>query len=192
MPHVQRFNRYLTPAPKPVPSTLIKSSITTFLLVVFTSLVTIQTPKFKKLKIYPLLKMSSNVPYHFLEEFVLNRPTLNPSTTTLLTIPKKSILIIVPPTQIQPTILQTPNKLSPRVKVLAATDAEKDVATKDPPIHLQSLSHNLEISTTIANVAQTNPTLVNPIRPANNRHIRRVPAVKSAVPDDFKISPLFI
>ena len=136
MLHVQQFNHFLTPVPKPVPSISIKSNITTFQLAVSTSLDTIPTPKSKKLKIYLFLKMSSNTQRHLPEEFVLNCLIPNPSTTIFSTIPKKSISIHAQHIRIQPTTPQTPVKLSPQIKVPEAIDAEKDVVKKSPSTRL--------------------------------------------------------
>ena len=190
MLHVQQSNHFLTPAPKSALSTSIKSNITISQLVASTSLVTIPTPKSKKLKIYPLQKMSSNAQRHLPEEFVLNNLIPNPSTTIFSMIPKKSMSTLARPTPIQlitPPILV---KLSLQIKVPEATDAEKDVAKKNPKIQPQFPHHNLKTNATIVNASPNSLTPTNPTLQFDRRRTKLVPAVKFTVHNDSLISPL--
>ena len=191
MLHVQQFNRLVIPVQKLVPSISTKSNITTFQPVVFTSLATILTPKSKKSKIYPLQKMSSNAQHHLLEELVLNCPIPNPSTTNFSTIPKNTISTLDPHIQTQPTTPPIPVKTSHQSEPLKASVKEKDVAKKSSEIRLLPPHHHPERNVAIADINPNNPTPINLILQPNRRRTKLVPAVKFAVPDDFKISPFY-
>ena len=172
--------------------------------------------------------MSSNAPYHLLEELVHNCPIPNPPTMNFSMTPKKSTSTLA---QTQPTTPQILVKLSSQPEIVEGTDAEKDVAKKGPSIRLQLPNYNPENNATIAIVRPINPTGANwnlttpvslnsqnnwnltPVSPNGpnnwniatlvspnsmipvklisriNRRTKRVPAVKSAVHDDSKISP---